>query len=98
MLAEHWDTVFGAAHTLPHPPQLFGSLFVATHTLLQLTSPVGQVISQVGGVPETHDAVPPVGAVQRLHVSPQEVFDVDVSEMHVPLQLCVPVGQAHVPF
>ena len=40
-------------------------------------------------------AEPFVGAVQRLHVRPHDVDDVELLSMHVPLQLWKPAGQAH---
>jgi len=91
-------------HALPHAPQLFALVDVLTQVPLavpvQSVSPVGHAGLQTGvsGAVAAHVTVPPVGAVQAAHVSPHDVKDVDMSEMHVPLHECMPEGQAHVEF
>jgi hypothetical protein len=80
--------VLPPVHVLPQPPQLLLSVCVSTHALpqrLRLPQLVPHdVPSQV--------ALPPVGTGHAEHEVPHEPVDVLLEQ--VPLQSCVPLGQA----
>jgi hypothetical protein len=85
-----------AGHTIPQPPQLFGSPVVSTQAFVD--------VQYVGVLPEhvtpqfvpSHDAmpVPLAGPPHAEHdVAPHEAVLVLLE--HVPLQSCEPLGHVH---
>jgi hypothetical protein len=62
------DPFAGAAQTVPHAPQLFGSVLSASHTPPQSVKPASQVMPHV---PPLHVADPFAGAAQTVPHAPQ---------------------------
>jgi hypothetical protein len=92
----HWQDP--AAHCLPpvhcraHAPQLLLSICSLTHAVPHELYPALQRIPQE--VP-SHVAEPFWGTAQAEQVGPHDVGDELLEQ--VPLQLCVPAGQLHLP-
>ncbi len=73
-------------------PQFEPSLATTTHAPPHSTAPAGHALPHT---PPTHVAVPFIGAPQGVHADPHD--PTAVSDTQLPLQLCVPMAQAHTP-
>jgi hypothetical protein len=87
------------ANVAPQPPQLLLSSMVLTHAAPQSSGYAAllQDPPQTGGAP-AQVAVPWVGGVHGAHVVPHEPREVELSFTQVPVQSCMPAGQAQVEF
>jgi hypothetical protein len=81
-------------HALLHMPQLPGSFVKFTHLVPQRLGCAGSLVQAKPQLPALHVATPLEGGVHAVHIVPHELGEALLT--HVPLQSCIPAGQAHV--